>query len=154
MDNKTPAPNSVEQSAQQVFKAIQNQPAAAPAAQTAQPRQAPAEQQQQPPVVPVPPVAPATAQPAAPYAGDTTLQPTQAATPDTAADKNDGDKPNVRKEHTKFWLLRLIIGILIIVVGVWLVLWIIARASLYSSIGDMLQHMFQHMDIMWKRVLQ
>ena len=50
-------------------------------------------------------------------------------------------------------ILRLLICIVIIAIGVFVILYIIARAAKYDSISSMLQSMFIELELMWQRVL-
>ena len=61
-------------------------------------------------------------------------------------------KRKKKKESGVKLLIRVLIVVAIIVLGSYLVLWLVAKASNYSSIGAMLQHMFGELDLMWKRI--
>jgi len=50
-------------------------------------------------------------------------------------------------------VIRFLICIIIIAVGVYVILYIIARAAKYDSISSMLQSMFIELELMWQRVI-
>ena len=57
----------------------------------------------------------------------------------------------VKESKKKFWL-RVLIYVVVIVVLVFLVLFLISRAALYASIGDMLRHMWGELQLMGERI--
>ena len=50
-------------------------------------------------------------------------------------------------------IIRFLICIVIIAVGVFFILYIIARAAKYDSISSMLQNMLIELELMWQRVI-
>jgi len=50
-------------------------------------------------------------------------------------------------------IIRFLICIVIIAVGVYVILYIIARGAKYDSISSMLQSMFIELELMWQRVI-
>ena len=67
---------------------------------------------------------------------------------------DSAEKPKKKnKEPGHKTLLRVIISILIVAVGIYLILFLVARAAMYDSIGSMLQHMFVELSVMWQRIL-
>ncbi len=59
---------------------------------------------------------------------------------------------NKKKGNGARLLIRILVVVAIIVVGVFLILWIVSRAAKYEIIGAMLDHMFGELDLMWKRI--
>ncbi len=49
-------------------------------------------------------------------------------------------------------LIRVVIILAIIALGIFLILFFVAKASRYDSIGSMLQHMFTELWLMWQRI--
>jgi len=50
-------------------------------------------------------------------------------------------------------IIKIVAAILIISVGTFLILYIVARAAKFESIGAMLQSMFIELELMWQRVI-
>ncbi len=49
-------------------------------------------------------------------------------------------------------LIRVAIILAVIALGIFLILFIVAKASRYDSIGSMLEHMFTELWLMWQRI--
>lgn len=64
-----------------------------------------------------------------------------------AAEKKDKKREGVPK-----YLLRVIIALVILAVGIFLILFFVAKAARYDSIGAMLQHMGVELQLMWQRI--
>lgn len=71
--------------------------------------------------------------------------------PEQAA-ADGGKKKKKGKEAAGKTLIRILITLLIIAVGIFLVLLLVAKAGRFDSIGSMLQHMFTEMSVMWQRI--
>ncbi|MDL2294723.1 hypothetical protein LJC60_08900 [Ruminococcaceae bacterium OttesenSCG-928-D13] len=63
-----------------------------------------------------------------------------------------GKKKQKGKEGAGKTLIRVLITLLIIAVGIFLVLFLVAKAGRFDSIGSMLQHMFTELSLMWQRI--
>jgi len=50
-------------------------------------------------------------------------------------------------------LIRIIISLLLIAGGIYLILFLVARAAKYDSIQAMLQSMFIELELMWQRII-
>lgn len=91
----------------------------------------------------------------------TTQEPRQE-TPDTditrqdpSAEEETLNGPGKKKKKQRGALgtiLRIVIAVVILVVGVFIILFIVAKASHFDSIGTMLQHMFTELGLMWQRI--
>ena len=68
---------------------------------------------------------------------------------------SDGDKPKKKKKKRRpiVTLLRIVLSLVLIAVGIFLILWLVARAAKYDSIPAMLQRMFVELELMWQRIL-
>ncbi len=64
--------------------------------------------------------------------------------PDDGKGKN-GEEPMKR-------ILRIVISILIIALGIFIILWAVAKASLFGSIGEMLRRMGTDLQVMFARI--
>ena len=64
--------------------------------------------------------------------------------PDDGKDKK-GEEPMKR-------VLRIVISILIIALGIFIILWAVAKASLFGSIGEMLRRMGTDLQVMFARI--
>jgi len=49
-------------------------------------------------------------------------------------------------------IIRIVVSILVIAIGIYLILWLVSRAAKYETISEMLQHMWEHLQIMWERI--
>ena len=79
-------------------------------------------------------------------AGDTYMP--EAETTEEAEPQKKKNKESVRKT-----LIRVVISLLVIAIGVFLISFFVAKASLYDSIGSMLSHMFGEVSLMWERII-
>ncbi|MDL2253850.1 hypothetical protein LJC49_07245 [Ruminococcaceae bacterium OttesenSCG-928-I18] len=79
------------------------------------------------------------------YEGDTYMPSTAQTKEETAKKKN--------KEPVRKTVLRIVISLLVIALGIFLILFFVAKASLYDSIGSMLSHMFGELNLMWERII-
>ena len=74
-------------------------------------------------------------------------------------DEYEGDQDEkqslFKKVKASFWwtIIRTVIALVIIAVGVYLILYLVARAAKYETISAMLQSMFIELELMWQRVL-
>jgi len=59
---------------------------------------------------------------------------------------------NKRKRSPLMSLLRLVIALIIIAVGVFGILYIVALAAKYPTIGAMLDSMWVELELMWQRI--
>ena len=66
--------------------------------------------------------------------------------------KGKPSKKRKRKKHIGMTLLRLIIALFVIAVGVYLILYIVAYAAKYETIGAMLESMNIELSLMWQRI--
>ncbi len=67
--------------------------------------------------------------------------------------KNGKQKNDKIAEEPGKLILRIVISILVIALGIFIILWCVAKAALYESIGDMLRHMWVEWNLMWARIL-
>jgi len=49
-------------------------------------------------------------------------------------------------------IIRIVVSVIIIVLGVYLILYLVMRAAKYDSIQAMLQRMFVELELMWQRI--
>ena len=56
------------------------------------------------------------------------------------------------KEKNSKRLIRVLITIVVIIVGVFLILWLIAKAANYNTVADMVNVMLGELDLMWTRI--
>ena len=70
-------------------------------------------------------------------------------------DVQDEKQSLLKKVKASFWwtVIRTVIALVIIAVGVYLILYLVARAAKYETISAMLQSMFIELELMWQRVL-
>ncbi len=61
------------------------------------------------------------------------------------------EKP--RKKRDKKTVLRVIIALVIITVGIFLILFLVAKAARFDSVGSMLEHMGTELSVMWQRII-
>ena len=74
--------------------------------------------------------------------------------------KENEEQPKENEEQSKkkakpsvWWtILRIVIALVIIAAGVFLILYIIARAAKYETILAMLQSMYIELELMWQRI--
>ena len=66
--------------------------------------------------------------------------------------KKDPPKKRKQKRHPIKSLLRILLALIIIAAGIYLILFIVAYASRYDSIGSMLDRMFEELSLMWQRI--
>ena len=73
----------------------------------------------------------------------------------TYEDIHEEKESLVKKVKASFWwtIIRTLIALIIIAVGVYLVLYLVARAAKYETISAMLQSMYIELQLMWQRVL-
>lgn len=65
----------------------------------------------------------------------------------------DGKKKKKKTREGAHWtLVRILVAILILALGIFLILFFVAKASHFDSIGSMLQHMFIELGLMWQRI--
>jgi len=71
-------------------------------------------------------------------------------------DKNDTtdiEAPKNKKNRSLLLtIVRIVVSIIVIVIGVYLILWLVSRAAKYETISEMLGHMWEHLQIMWERI--
>jgi len=63
------------------------------------------------------------------------------------------EKDKVKKQNIIMLIIKIVIAVIVIAVGTFLILYIVARAAKYESIGAMLQSMLIELEIMWQRVI-
>ena len=70
-------------------------------------------------------------------------------------DDQDEKQSLIKKVKASFWwtIIRTVIALVIIAIGVYLILYLVARAAKYETISAMLQSMFIELELMWQRVL-
>ena len=68
------------------------------------------------------------------------------------AAKKTSSKKKRKKQSAGIAILRTVLVLLIIAVGVFGVLYIVAKASAHESLGAMLRHMQQELSLMWQRI--
>jgi len=70
-------------------------------------------------------------------------------------DDQDEKQSLFKKVKASFWwtVIRTVIALVIIAVGVYLILYLVARAAKYETISAMLHSMFIELELMWQRVL-
>lgn len=88
--------------------------------------------------------APAGAAPAEASPAKTPAAPAQTSAA-TAAKK-------IKKEKPRNTLLRILISLVVLALGVYLILFVVAKAGRFDSIGSMLQHMSVEVSLMWQRI--
>lgn len=74
-------------------------------------------------------------------------------TAEPPAEVSPKEKKKKKKEPGRKLALRIIISVVVIALGIYLILYLVARAAMYDSIGSMLQHMFNELSIMVERIL-
>ena len=62
-------------------------------------------------------------------------------------------KSGKRKGGILWGILRVVIILVIIAVGVYVILWAVARAGKYDSIRTMLDQMYVDLELMWSRII-
>jgi len=87
------------------------------------------------------------------------VQPAPQPAVNTEPQKNDAHaiinktgRKKKRKRHPLISLLRIVIALIIIAVGIYLILFIVAYAAKYDSISAMLESMRVELDLMWQRI--
>ena len=71
-------------------------------------------------------------------------------------DEEQDEKQSLFKRvRGSFWwtVIRTVLAIIIIAVGTYLILYLVARAAKYETISAMLQSMFIELELMWQRIL-
>jgi len=58
-----------------------------------------------------------------------------------------------KKRSVLVTLIRIIVSVLIIAVGIYVILYLVARAAKYDSIPAMIRSMLVELDLMWQRIL-
>jgi len=69
---------------------------------------------------------------------------------------HDSDKPAKKKKKKRkpiITLLRIVISLILIAAGIYLILFLVAKAAKYDSIPAMLQRMFVELELMWQRII-
>jgi hypothetical protein len=86
-------------------------------------------------------------------------EPNETAVQQTDSDDTNNEKLSRKernqkkdKEGAHKTLIRVIISIMVIVVGVFLILFFVAKAAKYDSIGAMLENMSTELSLMWQRI--
>jgi len=62
-------------------------------------------------------------------------------------------KKKKKKRRPVSALLRIVISLIIIAAGIYLILFLVARAAKYDSIPAMLQRMIVELELMWQRII-
>jgi len=85
---------------------------------------------------------------------DQALQ-TQLTDEETHDEEQDEKKSLSKKFKESFWwtLIRIVIALIIIAVGTYLILYLVARAAKYDTIAAMLSSMLVELELMWQRIL-
>jgi len=66
----------------------------------------------------------------------------------------NGKTPKKRKKRKPIMtLLRVVISLVLIAIGIFLILFLVARAAKYDSIPAMLQRMIVELELMWQRII-
>jgi len=76
-------------------------------------------------------------------------EPQKSDSPDT---KDKPGRKKKKKRHPLISLLRIVIALIIIAVGIYGILYIVAYAAKYDSIAAMLESMRVELDLMWQRI--
>ena len=63
------------------------------------------------------------------------------------------EEDRAAKEKWKRVLLRVIVSLAAIAVGIFIILFCVAKAAQYDSISSMLQHMGGELALMWQRII-
>jgi len=81
--------------------------------------------------------------------------PTQPMDEKTIDNIQDEKESLTKKVKASFWwtVIRTLIALIIIAVGIYLILYLVARAAKYETISAMLQSMFIELELMWQRII-
>jgi len=62
-------------------------------------------------------------------------------------------KKKKKKRSLAITILRIVISLIIIAGGIYLILFLVARAAKYDTIAAMLNSMFIELELMWQRII-
>lgn len=73
--------------------------------------------------------------------------------PDNTTRKSPKKKKKRGKEPLYKTVLRVVISIVLLAIGVFIILLLVAKAARFDSIASMLQHMSVELSLMWQRII-
>jgi len=77
-------------------------------------------------------------------------------TPAQQIENNKEEKPLAKRKKKRSFLvtlIRIVVSLVLIAIGIYLILFLVARAAKYDSIPAMLQSMFIELELMWQRII-
>ena len=69
------------------------------------------------------------------------------------ATNEEPKKKKKKKRSAVVTLIRIVVSLVIITVGIYLILFFVARAAKYDSIQAMVQSMLVELELMWQRII-